>query len=317
MTLFALSTGMVAAVEQSRYKLLQATLDAKAARNVRAVGASLLASTCDAVVHLNSGYQMAAESPQLKALLLRGTSPSPMVGLNFADLLRDDSDKEKFLEYISRSSQGLSKCPVPLRLRDANGSAVNVHIFHAQGADVDDQVFHLLGIQEEDPANDRLGKATDSFAVDEHRPSFDAWRPSGDVKRSFSSGSSRSGETTSSHAQVVEEDDAVVWFDAFSKHLRISKVSSRFEMLFGSSQTQRRLLPVLQPSDKKALEIFIQESVNFIINMEDPLQQTFQFAVGDANLRMLVYLESDSADPNSLRTVKLHLRELPNANLSL
>eukprot|EP00441_Pelagodinium_beii_P033026 CAMPEP_0197638446 /NCGR_PEP_ID=MMETSP1338-20131121/13374_1 /TAXON_ID=43686 ORGANISM="Pelagodinium beii, Strain RCC1491" /NCGR_SAMPLE_ID=MMETSP1338 /ASSEMBLY_ACC=CAM_ASM_000754 /LENGTH=521 /DNA_ID=CAMNT_0043211029 /DNA_START=45 /DNA_END=1610 /DNA_ORIENTATION=+ len=333
MTVLALSTGMVAAVQNSRYKMLQAMLEAKTARNVRAVGASLLASTCDAVVHLNSSLQIAAESPQLKALLLRGASTSPMEGLHFADLLRDDSEKEKFLEFISRSSQGLSKCPVPLRLRDANGSGVKVHIFHAQGQDVDDHTFHLLGVQEEDPGNQMPVEANDSFDVmsykemvhDERLKSLAMQKTLSGLEQPDAQPSSSTSSGSDPNASAIEEEAEeamIVWFHAQSKHLRISKCSTGFRTLFGPKS--RRLIPVLRPVDAEALERFIQQSVNCIINSLDPSKQLFEFAVGSeaVSIRMLVYVDSCSdnaaaTNVNSLDILKLHLHDMPRFELSL
>jgi len=137
---------VTASVRKSRDAEFLAMLEAKTSRNVESIAGGLLSSVCDAVVHMSQDLRFSKPATHLATLLLR--SPTTMgVGVSFADLAFDASEKDRLTAFLERPMSDTST--VHVSLRDSWGKPVKCQLFHAQGFDIDDRPIHVVGVTEE------------------------------------------------------------------------------------------------------------------------------------------------------------------------
>jgi len=123
---------------------MRATLEGSLATESQRTVTELLSLVCDAVVTLNDDLRIKEPSPALSALLLRNTTQG-LCGVEFQELICDDHDNE-FEAYMAQCSQ--AQC-LHARLRDANGTRVQVQLFHRRLRGLGGNISHVLGIREE------------------------------------------------------------------------------------------------------------------------------------------------------------------------
>ncbi|CAE8702773.1 unnamed protein product [Polarella glacialis] len=253
-TIFICITSVI--VEQSRKSELRATLEAKASKELENSVEAVLASICDAVVLLSSSLQLLRPSPHLAGLLLRASSSAVLTtGGNFTDLLVE-RDRDSFLQFISGPSTHGKM--LHAHMRDANSSAVNVHLYHTKYLDLEGQPVHIIGIREDSEENrqpppQELPSGLSRQMVDEV---WDGAHVSAD--------SSISG--SSDPLPLVEGDHAMsrrVWVDASSTDLMMVKCTPEFTAWSRPSGLNDGLLSWVVPADQSSFYGFFHKALQF------------------------------------------------------
>jgi len=107
----------------------------------------LLERCCDAVIAVDTNFQILEDSPKLRALLLRCPNQS-LVGVNFRSCLFSEEEAEKLDDHMfdmTETDTGAGMLKV--RLKDSNSKPVYVHIYHTR-LDFDTDVQFLIGVEE-------------------------------------------------------------------------------------------------------------------------------------------------------------------------
>ncbi|CAE8581532.1 unnamed protein product [Polarella glacialis] len=247
-------------VERSRESELRATLEAKASKELETSVEAVLATICDAVVLLSSSFQLLRPSPHLAALLMRSScSAVLMTGGNFVDLLVE-SDRDSFLQFMGGPSTHAKM--LHAHMRDANSSAVNVHLYHTKYLDLEGQPVHIIGIREDSEENrqkpllQELGSNLSRQVADE------VWD-----RAHESTGSSISG--SSDPMPLVDGDDAMslrVWVDASSTDLMMVKCTPEFTTWSGPSGLNDGLLSWVVPLDQSDFYEFFHKALRYYVN---------------------------------------------------
>ncbi|CAE8604409.1 unnamed protein product [Polarella glacialis] len=244
-------------VERSRESELRATLEAKASKELETSVEAVLATICDAVVLLSSSFKLLRPSPHLAGLLLRSScSAVLMTGGNFVDLLVE-SDRDSFLQFMG--GPGTHAKMLHARVRDANSSAVSVHLYHTKYLDLEGQPVHIIGIREDSEENrpqpplQELPSSLSRQVVDE------------DWDRAHSStASSISG--SSDPMPLMEGDHAMsprVWVDADTTDLMMVKCTPEFTTWSGPSGLNDGLLNWVVPLDRSKFYEFFHKAFNY------------------------------------------------------
>jgi len=252
-------------VEQARDSELRATLEAKASKELETSVEAVLATICDAVVLLSSSFQLLRPSPHLAGLLLRSSSSAVlMTGGNFIDLLVE-SDRNAFLQSMSVPSTHAKM--LHSHMRDANSSAVKVHLYHTKYLDLEGQPVHIIGIREDSEENrpqpppQELQSSLSRQVVDEVWDRAHESRASSN-NNNRSTASSISG--SSDPMPLVEGDHAMsrcVWVDASSIDLMMVKCTPEFTAWSGPSGLNDGLLSWVVPSEQSNFYKFFHKAV--------------------------------------------------------
>ncbi|CAE8631134.1 unnamed protein product [Polarella glacialis] len=253
-----------ALVEQARDSELRATLEAKASKELETSVEAVLATICDAVVLLSSSFQLLRPSPHLAGLLLRSSSSAVlMTGGNFIDLLVE-SDRNAFLQSMSVPSTHAKM--LHSHMRDANSSAVKVHLYHTKYLDLEGQPVHIIGIREDSEENrlqPPLQALPSSLSMQVVHEVWD--RASGESPAA----SSFSG--SSDPMPLVEGEQAMslcVWVDASSTDLMMVKCTPEFTAWSGPSGLNEGLLSWVAPWDQSNFYEFFQRSLQYYIRKQ-------------------------------------------------
>ncbi|CAE8654102.1 unnamed protein product [Polarella glacialis] len=253
-----------ALVEQARDSELRATLEAKASKELETSVEAVLATICDAVVLLSSSFQLLRPSPHLAGLLLRSSSSAVlMTGGNFIDLLVE-SDRNAFLQSMSVPSTHAKM--LHSHMRDANSSAVKVHLYHTKYLDLEGQPVHIIGIREDSEENrpqPPLQALPSSLSMQVVHEVWD--RASGESPAA----SSFSG--SSDPMPLVEGEQAMslcVWVDASSTELMMVKCTPEFTAWSGPSGLNEGLLSWVVPWDQSNFYEFFQRALQYYIRKQ-------------------------------------------------
>ncbi|CAE8645004.1 unnamed protein product [Polarella glacialis] len=242
-------------VERSRESELRATLEAKASKELETSVAAVLATICDAVVLLSSSFKLLRPSPHLAGLLMRSSCSAVfMTGGNFVDLLVE-SDQDSFLQFVGGPSTHAKM--LHAHMRDANSSAVNVHLYHTKYLDLEGQPVHIIGIREDSEEN-RLQPPLQELSSSLSRQVVnEVWDSAHDSSASSISGSS-------DPMPLVEGDHAMsccVWVDASSTDLMMVKCTPDFTAWSGPSGLNDGLLSWVVPSEQSNFYKFFHKAV--------------------------------------------------------
>ncbi|CAE8581190.1 unnamed protein product, partial [Polarella glacialis] len=247
---------LCAIVEQSRKSELRATLEGKASKELETSVEAVLATICDAVVLLSNNFQLLRPSPHLAGLLLRSScSAVLMTGGNFVELLVE-SDRDSCLQFMGGPSTHAKM--LHAHMRDANSSAVNVHLYHTKYLDLEGQFVHIIGIREDSEEN-RLQPPLQELPCSLSRQVVDeVWDRAHESSASSISGSS-------DPMPLVEGDHTMsrrVWVDASSTDLMMVKCTPEFTAWSGPSGLNDGLLSWVAPVDWSNFYEFFQKALH-------------------------------------------------------
>ena len=136
-------------VEKLAWEEASATVLARSAAMERKALSSLLAATCDAVVHLDADMSVVGPNPKLAAILLR--PEAAIDGIDFKSLFPDDeaATLEQNLEQTTESARaGVCARMFRTSLRDADGNTIPIHAYDTIITDLHGSESHLIGISE-------------------------------------------------------------------------------------------------------------------------------------------------------------------------
>eukprot|EP00928_Gymnodinium_smaydae_P098735 TRINITY_DN9246_c0_g4_i1.p1 TRINITY_DN9246_c0_g4~~TRINITY_DN9246_c0_g4_i1.p1 ORF type:complete len:649 (-),score=77.90 TRINITY_DN9246_c0_g4_i1:359-2242(-) len=236
----------------------------------------VLGSMCDAIVSLDCEHKLAQPCPKLSGLLLKRSPLSQ--GTSFVDLLTDDGERERFVEFLRSESEHLADAQPPSlanedvedgddighvyhsHLRDVNGVRVAVHMHCCCYVDDDGQVRYTIGVVEAGN-NERLPVAPD--AMDAHHAAMGlhltktALRdPAGSV------GGTSLYTVLEGDRSINEAGEMFVQFDACSSRMQIINASPSFMQLMGPFREKKELKPLLAQRHRKRFEEWILEHVH-------------------------------------------------------
>ena len=234
MSIFAVIFGVSWIWSHSLKANVVASLDAKESRNLQSMGASLLALTCDAVVHLSSDLKISRHSPQLDTILFKEQSKQGRQEEMFTGHIHDDKGRSIFEQFINRSSRNPEA--LCMNLCDSMLNPVRVQVLHAAGLDIDDQPFHILGIREMDPSSHELPDADTSNAAINNL-----------IATSNASSSSVESGSRSNVTEWEPDDDCWVTFSA--QTYRILDFSPAYEKATHANKESGFTDALLSPSD--------------------------------------------------------------------
>ncbi|CAE8636017.1 unnamed protein product [Polarella glacialis] len=246
-----------AIVEQSRKSELRATLEGKASKELETSVEAVLATICDAVVLLSDNFQLLRPSPHLAGLLLRSScSAVLMTGGNFVELLVE-SDRDSCLQFMGGPHTHAKM--LHAHMRDANSSAVSVHLYHTKYLDLEGQFVHIIGIREDIEENNRPQPPLQELPSSLSRQVVDeVWDRAHESSASSISGSS-------DPMPLVEGDHTMsrrVWVDASSTDLMMVKCTPEFTAWSGPSGLNDGLLSWVAPVDCSNFYEFFQKALH-------------------------------------------------------
>jgi len=163
---------------------VRARLMAKASTHAEVMANILLASLCDAIVHLDSSLRICKPSPTLATLLLNGSSSASLLGSDFLDFV-DQLDHHHFAVIKSltqaaavNTGNDLDSNDVPaaltmhVHLLCSSGTRVRVELLLGTFSKVNGSISHIVGMRaicSSEGASCRVSKSNESAASqDQH-----------------------------------------------------------------------------------------------------------------------------------------------------
>jgi len=194
----------------------------------------LLMAFCDAVVRLSHDLLISNDASKLSALLFRQPLSGTLQGSSLLDIVHTE-DRHKLAEHLSSTRSDHPALSTSIRLLDAQGSAVKVHMYHTSCTDFEDKPLYLVGICEHGPA--WAGPAWEVAVAPQTTGSVEV-----EVGRNIcvdNASRTTDGQDSSGTIELiplqpaVEGEDVSLWFDAFSDNYEISTCNAEFSALFG------------------------------------------------------------------------------------
>eukprot|EP00928_Gymnodinium_smaydae_P007548 TRINITY_DN12704_c0_g2_i2.p1 TRINITY_DN12704_c0_g2~~TRINITY_DN12704_c0_g2_i2.p1 ORF type:complete len:621 (-),score=84.08 TRINITY_DN12704_c0_g2_i2:261-2063(-) len=131
----------------------RATIEAGASQSVSGAVKNVLGGICDVVLELDCVMKIMDDAQSLSVMLLRESRRS-LKGSSFAEMLADESDRQKLHVELTRTRETSNdECatviPFHVRMKDSVGNKVEVQVFQCPYTDrVTNVTHHMVGLRE-------------------------------------------------------------------------------------------------------------------------------------------------------------------------
>jgi len=222
---------------------------------------TLLRGLCDGVLQLDPDLRIASSDLHLSQLLVgeKASGTCELLGQEFVQHIATDSDREHFLEFVSKSMLPMgtptpqSQAPVALhvKMRDFAGTDLPVQLLYACLPRMDEKPCHLLGVREAA----RLPREACIAAP----PQVDICMP---ARQESQSGEAR----LPSRSKSKEKDSPHVYFNCLHPDLDILKCSASWTTLCGEGEP--RVSDWIEPSLFPEFVRWLQKRVNSAVSAD-------------------------------------------------